>query len=1202
MTILKLANIEKFETLFQDELHQEQKYLPISKKLVVLLNDMNPTMSWIEDNIKFRQKLTLDVSLQIHRNYVNQIDANEQDLLAFNKEHKLKLDQFQKDKIQALQKINRERKEFNQKIDTEKDKLSIEYKEQLKKLETQLKREQAQFEKEKNHARKIYQDLSKEIEQEKKQTSLNLEKRFAEAQDQVDKNLEAFKIELEKKLAENETQNQEVKKENDQVYLNIKNNYHVLTTQFNQSINKLKKAHDKAKNSLENEHKQKIEPVHKRLESLNKEYKETIQKAKRQYQANLIALDDRFNQQKEKYEEKKARIVHQSNEQITLLNSKLSAFRESIGKEKLDQSRAYRDEIKKADSVKIKDKVNRELTIVLRTLDNDLNKQILRTQKDIVTKQKELQQNLYQHDINHLKEMNDWRLKRNLLSYEHKQEIAKIDLNFNHNISLSKKHLTLLEDTFKFHLHVLNVTLRKDLLPLETQLQGQSLVQERELNLLNNDQHLSTYLTKFNQAKINYEYDLKVEQENHKAYLAKLDFDSETQVVKITSQLELEKIKSKRDFTQSEQDIRSEIASALFERSKQHSEKAYHLALEDLAQEERLTQLQTKYKIEAIKLDQQQKHHQASYHALEVKSKHQANLSHEKALRLMKIYLNELNHHQKQSEYMFYGLRMFYEKHQAIKTIIKELYLLPSHPEVFKNMLNHLLAFEQTLKDGIKELILYFKTLDLDYYQKKIDDQTEYKYMIKHEDAMNIYEQELEKINVQEKSIKKEINTLEQQFFIEQQTLERHMQFITQLEKINEHIQQGIIKSNAKHKDIKENKSLISNHEKEIKHIKHKLSHIEKAIDKKHLKLMPFEKQANQISLRMHREEDILKKHQQKESHFYEVYQAKNQNIYDKLLLDFNQYTQSHMAYVKTLLDTVYVTDSQLLQEEKKLTKAQHYFESKLIMHQQYLLNHMHQFYLENDHKQDDIVSDFKRSQAHWLNELKRNNENVLSQIDKYAKKYVQDEVKETKALKDAYLVDKTHKETELNKRFATIQQDIKNLEIKLQEHLSYMTQEIKSLNDNQTQFANQSYQEYQKQQELLHATHQKQISKIEQTLDQEDKTYQSFVQSTESKNQALLNRSEQARIKQLDAHNQKLNHFNQDILKSEQAQEKREKTYQQEVALMGENRAYEIKNMNDHIKKYNLKTERAQHKVMRQEQRLLRKNFKFKLKELHLR
>lgn len=1201
MIILKIANIEKFQTLFSKELHQEQKYLPISKKLVVLLNDINPTMSWIDQNIKFRQKIALDVNLQIHKNYVSQIESLNSDLLAFNETHKARLDQFQKDKIADLQKINIEQKQIIKAFEESKDKLKIQYEEKLKQFETQLKREHSQFEKEKLRSRKTYQDISKEIEDEKKETVFNLEKKYASIINEVNQNLETYHIDREKALEENDKLTQSNKEENDKVYLSIKNNYHLLTTQFNQAINKLKKAHEKAKNQLEAEHKRKIEPVTHRLEQLNLEYQETIDKAKKQYQANLLHLDDEFNHQKSRYEDKKAKIIHTSNETITLLNSKLSAFRESIAKDKIEQSRALRDEIKQADSIKLKDKINRDLTNVLRALDNDLNKQILRTQKDIVVKQKDLQHDLYNHDLKHLVEMNEWRLQRNLLSYQYKQELAKVDLNFNHNLSLSKKHLALLEETYKYQLHVLNITLKKDLLQLETQLQVQAHVQERELNLLNNDQHLSNYLAKYEAANINYKYQIMIEEETLKELKAKLDYESETQVVQVTSQLELEKVRSKRDFTQSEQDIRSEIAVALFEKNKHHILKEYNQGLQEISQKERVNQIEKKYQIEKIKLDQQKKHHNQEYLSLEKKSIHQTELSHEKALRLMKLYLNELNDQQKKSEFMFYALRMFYSKHQYIKSIIKELYLLPSHPEVFKQMLNYFLSLETSLQEGITQIVTYFKTLDHQYYQKKIDDQTEYKYMLKHEDSMNLFEQELEKIKSQEKDIHKDIESLEQQFFIEQQNLERQTQFITQLEKINESISSGLIPSKSKHKDIKDNKSLIQNHEKEIKSIKHKLSHIEKAIDKKHLKLMPFEKQISQINDNMLREQAILKKHQQKESNFYEVSQSNNQKIYDQLLSDLIHFTNHHIAYIKTLEDTVYVTDLQLVQEEKKLTRAQRIFEQKLIRHQQALLNHMHDFYQENDEKQNDIISDFDSSQAHWINGLKKNNQLVLDQIDSFAKKNNLHKEKDIKSQEEFFKTDQAVKASELEKKFNYVQQNIKLLEDKLQEHLSFMKQELKSINDNQVQIANQSYQEYHKKMDVLNLNYQKHLDKYKTTLDQEEKTYTNFVQSTENKNQTLLSRFEQNRIKQLESHKQRNEHYDQDISKSKTAQDKREKAYEQEISSMQENRSYEIKNMNEHIKKYNLKLERAQHKVLRGEQRSLRKNFRFKLKQLHL-
>ena len=1201
ITILKIDNIETFERLFEDELNHGQKYLPISNQLVVLLHDINPNLSWIEQHINYKHKIAIDVSLQIHKNYVARIERLNKKILKNVEDHKTRLDQLQKDKIQNLQKINQEQSLLTKKSEQDKKTLEETYDDKLKKLEQTLKREISQFEKEKASARKIYQEQSTDIEKEKKETLISLENIYKKKVENVNQAIEDFKNEKEQALKSNDLETQNIKDENDQTYLTIKNNYHLLTTQFNYSINKLKKAHDKAKNSLEKEHQKKIDPVNIKLEALNQEYQETINKTKQQHQQDLLDLDDYFNTQKDIYEEKKQKIIHQSNENITLLNSKLSAFREAIHKEKVIQSRSYREKMKQTSDPHVKEKINHDLTFVLRSLDNDLNKQILRTQKDITTKQKELQLKLYQHDINHTKEINDWRLKRNIISYDYKQDLAKIDLNFNHNLLVSKKHLNLLEETYKYQLHVLNLTLRKDLLRLEIQLQIQAHVQERELNLLNNDQHLASYLSKLKTAQIEHEFACKIEKENLKGMIAKLDYDSETQFVQISTQLELEKMKSKRDFTSSEQDIRREIAETVFEKNKQQILKTYTLDLEETKHKENLNLIVKKHQVELIKLDQQRKHHEQEFDLLEKKTNHQKNLSNEKALRLMKLYLNDLNLRQYQSEMLFYGLRMFYKKHKTIQSVIKSLYLLPSHPEVFKKVLKHTLDLEHVLKSGITETISHFKSLDLEYYQKKIDDQTSYKYMLKHEDAMNLYEQELQKIHAKQKDIQKDIDILEQQFFQTQQTLEKQNQFIIQLQKINDNITDGIIKVKHKHHDIKENQKLIANHEKEIKNLKHKLSIIEKQIDKKHQKMLPYDKQVEHIKESMDKQQILLKKHQAKESNFYLKYQLASQKIYETIQLDFDKLIEAHFSFITSLNETVYVTDSLLAQENKKLIKAQTLFENKLISNQQMILNHMYNFYHASDKKQDDIVDDFNKAQEHLLNELKTNQKQTMDQLDTNEKKINEQKESDLKHQQQVYKETKEQRQTEHEKAIATIQANIKLLDTKLQEHLEFMKQELKSLNDNQTQIANQSYSDYQKQMDQINQQHQRHIQKYDQHLELEDKNYQNFLQSSESKNQALLSRFEQTRLKILETLKQKTRNYDEDMKKSKLSIEKAHKHNEIDLQNLNQNRASEIRNMNEHTKKYHLKASRAQQKVLRQELRHLRKNYRFKIKSLHL-
>ncbi|AUD62989.1 hypothetical protein BK010_05075 [Tenericutes bacterium MO-XQ] len=1158
-------------------------------------------MTWIDQHIHYKHKISIDVSLQIHKNYVKHIERLNKDILKSVEDHKTNLDQFQKDKIQDLQKINKDQSVLTKKLEQDKLALKETYEDKLKKLEQQLKREISQFEKEKATARKLYQEQSNDIEKEKKDTQSSLETNYKKKIEDVNLAIENFQKEKTEALIDNDKETQTVKDANDQTYLTIKNNYHLLTTQFNTAINKLKKAHDKAKNTLKKEHQKKIDPVHAKLEELNTEYQQTVDKTKKDHQQQLLDLDEAFNVQKTTYEEKKQRIVHQSNETITLLNSKLSAFREAIHKEKIIQSRAYREKMKHADDPHVKEKINHNLTSVLRGLDNDLNKQILRTQKDITMKQKELQQKLYQHDINHLKEMNDWRLKRDFLAYDYKQDIAKIDLNFNHNLLASKKHLNLLEETYKYQLHVLNMTLKNDLLRLEIQLQIQSHIQERELNLLNNDQHLASYLSKLKTAEIEHDYACKIEKENVKAIVAKLDFESETQFLQISTQLELEKMKSKRDFTISEQDMRREIAESVFEKNKHQIFKTYTLSLEEAKHKDNLNLIDKKYQVELIKLDQQRKHHEQEFLLLEKKTNHQKELSNQKAIRLMKLYLNDLNLRQYQSEMLFYGLRLFYKKHKTIQSVIKTLYLLPSHPEIFKKMLNHLNDLEQVLKDGITQMINEFKSIDLEYYQKKIDDQTSYKYMLKHEDAMNLYEQELQKIHTKQKDIQKDINLLEQKFFQTQQALEKQNQFVIQLQKINDNIASGVIPAKHKHHDMKENQKLILNHEKEIKNLKHRLSTIEKQIDKKHQKMLPYDKQVDHIKESMEKQQKLLKKHQTKESNFYLKYQLESQHLHEKIQSDFDSLISAHLSFIENLNDTAYVTDSLLYQEDKKLKKAQMIFENHLINNQQQMLNHMFDFYHASDKKQDDIVEDFNKAQEHLLNELKSNQKQTMDQLDSNELKIKDQKEKDLKTELQGYKEGKDQKNQELEKSLATIQATIKQLDIKLQGHLEFMKQELKSLNDNQTQVANQSFADYKKQMEHIEAQYQKHVQKYDQHLELENKTYQNFLQSTENKNQGLLTRFEQTRLKTLDTFKQKNIAYDEDMKKSKLSIDKAHKNNTLDLQSLNSNRAHEIRNMNEHTTKYHVKAQKLQQRVLRQELKHLRKNYRFKIKSLHL-
>jgi golgin subfamily A member 4 len=383
--------------------------------------------------------------------------------------------------------------------------------------------------------------------------------------------------------------------------------------------------------------------------------------------------------------------------------------------------------------------------------------------------------------------------------------------------------------------------------------------------------------------------------------------------------------------------------------------------------------------------------------------------------------------------------------------------------------------------------------------------------------------------------------------------------------------------------------------------IKHRLSRIEKAIDHKHTSLTPFDLQIEHVKNNMKKEQHILEKHKQKESNFYQNYADKNQMIYDSLLDVCSRFALSHINFIKNLDQTVYVTDSLLYLEEKKLNKDHHFFGQHIVKHQQALLNHIFEFYEANDQKQEEIVKDFNKAQSHLARELAANKASVLNDLKKQQESLGIHKEKEIKTHIETHKNELKVKDINDKKELLVISNQIKTLEKDLESHLSRMKQELNLINDNQIQIASQSLQEYEKQHMILNQNNYKQVSKFDQQLENEEKSFQTLDTSISNKNQALLQRFEQNRVKQIALFEDKTTQFKENIEKSRETNQKHMKVYDQDVSLMQETRAYEIRNMKEHTKRYRIKSEKAQQKVYKTELKALKANYRFKLRALKL-
>ncbi|MDX9692443.1 MAG: hypothetical protein RBT45_08295, partial [Acholeplasmataceae bacterium] len=486
MTIFKLDYLKSFENDLKQQLAIDKKYLPISKKLVAILREINPYLESIDKNLKILEEEFIAQNLLINKSYAENLENFTKSLKIIIEKNKSEIEKNQKSCHQKIHDLNHQFKLSLENIDQKIDQVTQTAKDKIKDAELIYSRDVSSFNKIINEAKRKYQETTLAIENEKKisveRAILTHEQKIKE----IDENLSNFSNEIGDKIEQIKAETQYLNNENDNIYLSIKNNYSQLAIQFNKKINELKKHYTHALTVVNKEHQAKVKPVEKAIETLKASYQEAQQKALTVYSEKLTSLNVLFDLQKDNYEKKKEKIIHEANEAITLLNSKLSAYREQTAKEKLTTSREMRDLIKSMTDAHERDKTNHQLTRKLNAYDNELNKQIIRTNKDILDKHRTQQRRLFLHDQAHLKEINEWRMQKALVEYEKKQEFAKIDLNFHHNMELSEQSLKLIHQEYDYKKDVLLLTHNKDLLPLEYQLAIAQGLQERELNLLAN--------------------------------------------------------------------------------------------------------------------------------------------------------------------------------------------------------------------------------------------------------------------------------------------------------------------------------------------------------------------------------------------------------------------------------------------------------------------------------------------------------------------------------------------------------------------------------------------------------------------------------------------------------------------------------------------------------------------------------------------
>lgn len=1200
MKVFKLEFIKEFDADLKQLLSIDKKYLPIQKKLAVVLRSMNPFFSELEKGHQLIKDQFIQRSLQINRHYAENMENFQRSLGVLIAKNQEEIDKSQKIKYQKTHELNLNLKAQLETIETKVSQIESEAKEKLDKADQVLKRELAQVQKVMLEARKIYQETTKQIELEQVEAHELLLRRYDENIQLFDQEETKIKNSVEVRLQVIREDSQRVTEANDQSYLTIKNTYSQLSISINKKINELKKKYQNALNKLEKEHQEKLKPILKSIEELKVNFQETQQKSLNAFTEKMNSLSVIFDVQKTAYENKKERIIHEGNDQITLLNSKLSSYRETTQKEKLIKSREMRDEMKSIEDEYEKEKKNHQLTQMLNQFDNELNKQIIRTNKDILIKKKEMHKRLLELDHAHLKEINEWRLKKVLYEYEKKQDFAKIDLNFNHNLSASELMQKSEELTFANSKEILLQEHNLELLPLEFQLLIAAAVQERELNLLANDAHVTIAAFKHQEALLDFDIKKALEKIRLNRDLEKAHFEADLSVLNATTQLELEKEKLKRDYTIAEQELRTELSHAIFNKQKQAIQYDLNTEITEIDLERDLAYLENKHSLDQFKHDALIEEAKRVFIVNEGRYKHQQRMSNEKATRLLLTYQNELEYNQMMTESFFQVIYKFYGIDRIFKDALVELYHLPSHPEVFKGMLDFIMRIIHKNQEAFYQIVEFYQQLDQEFYIKKIEDLTGYKYMLKHEDMMNYFEQEIQKVIEKKKMIEQDIQTLEDSFFMSQGDLERTTVRIEQLNAQLEGLKSNH-KSETKHQDLKELHKELSNSEHELKRIRGTLSRLQKQMDRKHLKLSPLDDQISKLTKKQKDQEAQLAKSKHQEASIFYTYLSKDKHTYEKITKDINTYIDQMNTFYHTLYNEVYVSDSFLKEKSKIFQVSLTSFEKKLSVHFQDLLKLMLAFYDKNKKEQSQLTLGFRKSTTALIRSLNLNYTKQLEDLDIDQGKQENEYMHQVKIARL-----KNRKKQELSKisyqkSLLMDQHILKLLEKKLSDNSTRRENDLNLIQENQVANAEQYQHDHEVKKNELIKEHDKLISTMEQNMQTATKNHESLDQSITNKNEAILAKYETNHDKSMTSYKSKAKHIDEVIQKTHMMQQEHIDMEKKMLKRMNDKRENELKNINQHLDKFTRQMKRQQNHTLNKELKLLRKTYNSKVRMLHL-
>ncbi|VEU80754.1 GumC domain-containing protein [Haploplasma axanthum] len=815
------------------------------------------------------------------------------------------------------------------------------------------------------------------------------------------KNLSSSKINELKEIIPNEL------KIKDESYLSIKKTHTQTSVKLNEFINNLKVKFHTEKENLNNDYFITIDTLNKELQTLKTEYekqKETIQNS---YLEKVKALNVVFDVQKDVYNQKTTEIINKNNESVTSINRELRNIKEQLNKQiKLLEKEKFQ-ELSKSKKNDERDEINRNYNKELKLLNNQILLNVNKNAEELKKQEFIFQTELFNHDHQHIKQINEWRYSKNLYDMERKLQTDKVTADYNHKVFIIDEKKNLEKDVLDLVQQIKDLKLEKNLLPIETQLFIASNLQNREINLLNLEFESNKLQNELNQKLVEKNFFLEEISLNHSLEMLNTQYYHDKRIIDITYQLEIEKEILKRDNTVSILNMNIDLQKSLL---KQKNDRYYRILQGTIKRETlQIDILNKEFQFFSTSTRKKAKieHEKRSAIIQEIKSKNQNQIVLRKNQRNILIEKNEAETREKINDYFFSLISKFYINEEKVYNLILNLIEIPVHPEIFRKVIKLAIEYSEVTYNNSSILLQLYIKDDKDEFDKRLFGLTDYKYRLKHEEILDLYNDNMKVIDEKQHELrsKKEAIVAENNELKQKIT---HTEYLIKTYK------------STSNNDLLYNEQLnvLLNDIKDYSISQNTNNGVIKAIEKE---LRPLTLSLKKNNLEKTKNEYSLSKEKNNEEFKYKKLFKKHERIYNYL----NVYLENHFYEIKkrysSLLKTPYLNDTTIAYANKKfaLLFKKHY--QKMILVNQKLLSFWLNLFITSKDEQSIIIKNFDESTKSVINQIKRsynkfinieeNEKQVLNNKYELEIKNLKDELKEKneKTIEDVKITNITY-------------------------------------------------------------------------------------------------------------------------------------------------------------------------------------------------